>query len=366
MAPPIIDGVYSGCEEAFPTAFSQANLAFNVIFTAVFVGIFVAAFFVRGKTRGGKKLVGVPFIIALFLQALSYLLFLIGIVVYECSNMSSNDYMNISIASNVIARVADWLLLVVFAYILNSMLLKQLEISSSGSKTVFQIVVGVMATVIIADLALSNYVNTSSRKWDFDFVLTLLAARAFSLTANTLWLISVTISAAFSLSNISALRSRRLPGGDLIGWLTALYIFLFIYAILEIVFSSSLFWPSKIPLSNGLSLPFSFISALSLAVTFIFLICIAKHISWSQTIQKTELEYAPVIEQQATHGDGNGQQDYYQQTPELVYSKRADDGRRGTSTVPLMYFLLHHDTFPSYTQNLYPAPNTYAICLFHY
>jgi hypothetical protein len=47
--------------------------------------------------------------------------------------------------------------------------------------------------------------------------------------------------------------------------------------------------------------------------------CIAKHISWSQTIEKTEPVYVPVMQQQATYAHGNGQQDYYQQTPELVH-----------------------------------------------
>jgi uncharacterized membrane protein len=105
------------------------------------------------------------------------------------------------------------MLLVIFVYILNSMLLKQLETTSSGSKTVSWIIIGVMAAVMIADLALSSYVSISSKYWNFDFALTMITARAFSLTVDILWLISVIISAAFSLSNVSALRSRRLPGG---------------------------------------------------------------------------------------------------------------------------------------------------------
>ena len=65
----------------------------------------------------------------------------------------------------------------------------------------------------------------------------------------------------------------------------------------------------------------SFISALSQILTFVTLMCIAKHISWNQTIEKTEQTYAPVTQQQITYGYGNGQQDYYQQTPELVHVK---------------------------------------------
>ena len=55
---------------------------------------------------------------------------------YECSDLSVDDYLNLSVASNVMSRLANWMLLVIFVYILNSMLLKQLETTSSGSKTV--------------------------------------------------------------------------------------------------------------------------------------------------------------------------------------------------------------------------------------
>ncbi|CAN9421432.1 unnamed protein product [Alternaria sp. RS040] len=298
---------------------AQASLAYDVVFLVLFLGLSIATFFVRRKSEGGKKLVGVPCVVALFFQVLSRLLVLIGELMYQCSDLSVDDYLNLSVASNVMSRLANWMLLVIFVYILNSMLLKQLETTSSGSKTVSWIIIGVMAAVMIADLALSSYVSISSKYWNFDFALTMVTAQALSLTVDILWLISVIVSAAFSLSNVSALRSRRLPGGDLIGWVTALYITLFVCSVLGIVFSSFYFWPYESSVSNEAMIALSFISTLSQILTFVTLMCIAKHISWSQTIEKTEPVYVPVTQQQATYAYGNGQQDYYQQTPELVH-----------------------------------------------
>jgi hypothetical protein len=106
-----------------------------------------------------------------------------------------------------------------------------------------------------------------------------------------------------------------------VGWVTVLYITLLIDSILGIVFSSSYFWPYPSELPANASLALSFISTLSQALTFVTLLCIAKHVSWSQSIEKTEQIYAPVGQQQATYGYSNGQQDYYQQTPELVHAK---------------------------------------------
>jgi hypothetical protein len=94
---------------------------------------------------------------------------------------------------------------------------------------------------------------------------------------------------------------------------------LFVYSVLGIVFSSFYFWPYESSVSNEAMIALSFISALSQILTFVTLMCIAKHISWSQTIEKTEPVYVPVMQQQATYAHGNGQQDYYQQTPELVH-----------------------------------------------
>jgi putative effector of murein hydrolase LrgA (UPF0299 family) len=107
---------------------------------------------------------------------------------------------------------------------------------------------------------------------------------------------------------------------DLVGWVTALYVFLFVPATLGIVVSSSSYWPVILPSETYLVI--AFISNLSIVLGYTALLGIAKHISWNQTITKTEqVYYEPVMQQQETYGYGNGQQDYYQQTPELVHAK---------------------------------------------
>jgi uncharacterized integral membrane protein len=132
---------------------------------------------------------------------------------YECSELSYIDYWNVIIASNVMSSLADWALLIVIVYILNSMLFKQLESSSSWTKTVLRIIVGVMFAVIVADMVLFNYIFSRSDYPDYDLVFLSHALDGLSLTLDVLWLISIVVSAAISLSKISAMRPRRLPGG---------------------------------------------------------------------------------------------------------------------------------------------------------
>jgi len=92
-----------------------------------------------------------------------------------------------------------------------------------------------------------------------------------------------------------------------------------VHASLGVVYSSFIYWPVRPSL--GAALAVSYIMAFAKCLAFITLLGIAKHVSWNQTIEKTEQTYAPVMQQQVTYGYGNWQQDYYQQTPELVHVK---------------------------------------------
>jgi hypothetical protein len=58
------------CSDAYITPYSRAVLAYNVLFLVFFTGIFISTFFIRRRSGVGKKLIGVPFVIALFLQVM--------------------------------------------------------------------------------------------------------------------------------------------------------------------------------------------------------------------------------------------------------------------------------------------------------
>ena len=58
------------CPDAFNTPYAQAALAFVVLFLVLYAGIFISTFFIRKKSGAGKKLIGVPFLVALFLQVM--------------------------------------------------------------------------------------------------------------------------------------------------------------------------------------------------------------------------------------------------------------------------------------------------------
>jgi len=141
------------------------------------------------------------------------ILSLVSQVMAQCDNISYIDYWNINVASAIMSSLANVALLFVFVYVLNSMLHKQFGNMSSGSKTVLLITIGVAYAVILADVIMFAYValadNSLESNWDF----ALLVSNGLDLAYDIVWMIVVIISAAMSLSNVSALRSRRLPGG---------------------------------------------------------------------------------------------------------------------------------------------------------
>jgi hypothetical protein len=57
---------YSSCPDAFTDSITQVSLAYTCVYLAFFIGISIAFAFVRKRSGAGKKLIGVPYGVALF------------------------------------------------------------------------------------------------------------------------------------------------------------------------------------------------------------------------------------------------------------------------------------------------------------
>jgi hypothetical protein len=60
----------TSCPNAYITTDAQIAIAYYVLFLVLFMGVFILTFFIRKKPGAGKKLIGIPFVIALFLQVM--------------------------------------------------------------------------------------------------------------------------------------------------------------------------------------------------------------------------------------------------------------------------------------------------------
>lgn len=174
-----------------------------------------------------------------------------------------------------------------------------------------------------------------------------LAVQKLQVAYYALYLVSLLVSGGLALKTIMSLRSRRHPTGvsgdirtcnfasltmlqDLIGWVIALFIAMIFWVVLTIVFAA---WNLQfIDTDIDTSAALSWLLCLAQALSCIFVLCIAKHVSWNKATTIEPMTgtnvYAPVAHQsQYVHNTNpNGQQAYYyQQAP--IYNGAADPVR---------------------------------------
>lgn len=118
---------------------------------------------------------------------------------------------------------------------------------------------------------------------------------------------------------------------DLLGWIIALTIVMLLWAIIDVVFGVMYLQDADVKFETNAALVY--LSDLAQALSFVFILCIAKHTAWSHSVEPgatfnpeiyregtQHQQYAPY----APYTQPNGQVYYYPQTqgyhnaPELV------------------------------------------------
>lgn len=258
----------------------------------------------------------------------------------ECGTADSSTYFGIYIATNIFYYLAYWLLLCVVVYILNTMLREHLGGMTRVYKVIYIAILGFMFALTVAQIGLSSYNlwTQTNAGYDANAEPVIYPAEGLRIAYIVLYLVSVLVSGALSLQAIFAMRSRRLPGGvsplytpfpcksltptqDLLGWVIALIFAMVLWNLLSLVFAATYLQnqPLEFDASAGLSYVLNFFQALS----FIFILCIAKHVAWTKAAAATTtpVTYAPV-DQQPTYAytAPTGQQQYYYQQQAPVYN----------------------------------------------
>jgi hypothetical protein len=96
---------------------------------------------------------------------------------------------------------------------------------------------------------------------------------------------------------------------------------MFIWMLLSIVATAQ--YLSDDGYSWQSSMAMSYIGGFFHSLSFIILLCIAKHVSWGKTVATTPQTYAPVVQQQTAYGGypTDGQHEYYQEASVYVHPK---------------------------------------------
>ena len=125
-------------------------------------------------------------------------------------------YTGLNITSSILYYLSIWGLLFVVVYKLNNMIRKQLGAVGMIYKTVPLALLGIMAALFIAELALASYVSVGMNNdyYYYDNLASIaIVTYRLRLAIMVVYLVMVLISAVLAGMTISALRTRRLPGG---------------------------------------------------------------------------------------------------------------------------------------------------------
>ncbi|XP_014555890.1 hypothetical protein COCVIDRAFT_101347 [Bipolaris victoriae FI3] len=285
------------CPDAFPYPITQIYLSYYFVYIAIFLAIFIASFFIRKKSGGaGKSLLGYAYILTLLFAIVSLVLDFTSLLVAQCQSGGLQEVRDLSLASNIIGIISIWGMLFLVVYQVNVLLRRQLGSAVMMFRIICLAVIGVMGALYIAYIGLFSYLWLErERMWREDRYRLQESSRRLSLALVGLYLLCVIVSAALATMTLSGLRRAQIAAGDLIGWVAALHIFMFIWSGLSIVLQAlSLYYSEHFDLNASVAM--SYVLTMFQALSFVALLGIAKHTCWKQARKPAQNVYAPVIQ----------------------------------------------------------------------
>ncbi|KAH9861628.1 hypothetical protein J1614_011380 [Plenodomus biglobosus] len=313
------------CPEAFSSTESQVYFACIVIFFVVYLGISLSLCVVRKKAGTGRKLVGVPYMLALFFMLLGYALELCAVVLLECDAVVSSNYYSIAIAMTVFYSLAYWTLLFVVVYTLNTMLRERLGNSSSMIKIFLLAIVGVMFAITAAHMGVSCWnlwAVTDAGYWS-DADLIARPAEQLRTAWNVMYFLSVVAGGILALITAFSMRSRMQSGSTLIICIIALIFSMMVWIVIGIFFAASYLNLDLNMITFVTNASLVYTQSFFLALSFILLLVIARHGAWrdSTVAPPSATPYAPVAQNHTYAYNAGHQQNYYNQAPVPIAAK---------------------------------------------
>ncbi|EMD97109.1 hypothetical protein COCC4DRAFT_41208 [Bipolaris maydis ATCC 48331] len=286
----------SFCGDALSFYITKINFSYYITFIIIFVAIFIASLFVRKRISGpGKSLIGFAYILTLLLAITCLVIDFAALLRSLCGTGGFPESRDMAIASNTLGFISVWGMLFLVVYQVNILLRKQLGSAVMMFRIICVAMVGVIGALYIASLSISSYLWWETpNMWRDDQWSLQLSSQRLSLAVRALYLLCVIVSAALSTMTLSGLRRAQLAAGDLIGWVAALHIFMFIWSGLSVVLQAlSLYLRDFDPKT---SIALSYVLIVFQALSFVALLGIAKHSCWKQGRKPAQHVYAPAMQ----------------------------------------------------------------------
>ncbi|KAF2183912.1 hypothetical protein K469DRAFT_751291 [Zopfia rhizophila CBS 207.26] len=336
----------ASCPGAFKSEYATTISYFVAycLFFLVALGTLIAMIKIKKKHPHSEKLLGWLFGVSLSFFLLGYALVIIATVVTECeiTNMLNNG----GLAVEIFFSLAEFLLLCLVLYGVNTELRKLVGSKPSFLNIICGVVLGIMFVLTAAYISFFSY-NTISLVSSDQLIS---SQQKLAAAYYVLFLLSVFLGSVGIIISIVQIRSKEVNSAGLVGWIIVLIVSMNIWVlfILVIVAASmnGQYWGSPF-MDSGVKEAFAYIIDGGQALSFIAILFIAKSYAFAQIPfggdpqqqmynnltypqpQQPVYNQVPVPQQQqypqqqeytsnnANYNNGNGTQGYYNNGPSM-------------------------------------------------
>ncbi|KAF9695004.1 hypothetical protein EKO04_006794 [Ascochyta lentis] len=267
---------------------------------------------VRKRTGAGKRLIALPYVLALFFKFIQQAINFVSYTLNACEiNTGADDYYKWNIASTIFHGLHTILFLFAVIWTLNTMLRKQLGHNPSALRMGLVAILIVLGSLNIAYIVMYCYISWMSIGYryprNFNFIAVLYIDIAFS----SVYLASTLASAALSLLAVRSLKTKRVAGNSLMLWVSVLYLSMFVYSLISLLQTAVAFSPLARFSYAGYAALY-WISSFFRALAFASIIGIARDVAWRPNAFATadapvEHDHDAYSYQQDPIYDGTGQ-----------------------------------------------------------
>lgn len=273
----------SACPGAFTGVYGTRVEYFvlRVLFWVVLLGVTIAWPRIRKNNPKTKRLIGPFFGFGLVFNLISYTMWNIITVLWECNTVDVNTYYPVAIVFSIFYKIADYFLLIVAVWGVNAVLRDRL----GSYPVIFKIVINstliFMAILTIPLIVIDSYNLFQST--DVGGESKLYVYYQLSVAYWTLYFVVLLIGAVLAIISITQLRTRKIAISPVHFLIIGFYVSMALWILFSLVsYGISLDTLSRIGYRNlaNTYIALAYLSQIFYAVAYILILLIAKNTVW--------------------------------------------------------------------------------------
>jgi hypothetical protein len=280
------------CPNFLADTYSQVYYARSVVYFVAFLATAVAFCMFQKRTTAGKKLLGLPYLLALLFFIITYALDVLTQTLQQCGQANLSSFYSLQIVITIFYGMGYWSLLVVVVWTLTSMLRERLDRKWKLSRAICLATVVFMGLFTCVNIGLQCYnlwLNTMGGLYSRQPALFEEQLRV-GLAYWVLYLASILVAGALVLLAMQPVRSKHASGGALQGCITLMFALLSVWCLITIIEYARQITGEAWELTVSATL--AWVSGVCLILSMLLIIVIARNAAWNRHDQHQVEQYA--------------------------------------------------------------------------